>query len=289
MNKKNNIPALPEVMIRPHIQAALLEDFGTGGDITSRACFPDKENVKAELVARESGRLSGLQAALLTFEELDSDIKVSPQLQEGSDFTHGTVLAEISGPVSSVLSAERVALNYLTHLSAVASYTAKAVQIIEQAGSETRIAATRKTLPGLRMFQKQAVLHGGGWPHRYGLSDAVMLKDNHIAAIGKDVASSIQSIRSQLGHMVCISVEVDRLDQIDAVLEGKADVILLDNMSTDQIQEAIQHINKRATVEVSGGVSLENLVEAALLGVDVISMGALTHSAGNIDIGLDLK
>ena len=166
MSKKNNIPALPEVMIRPHIQAALLEDFGTGGDITSRACFLNKENVKAELVARESGRLSGLQAALLTFKEVDSDVEINAQLKEGSDFMPGMVLAEISGSVSSVLSAERVALNYLTHLSAIASYTARAVQIIEQAGSETRIAATRKTMPGLRALQKQAVLHGGGWPHR---------------------------------------------------------------------------------------------------------------------------
>jgi nicotinate-nucleotide pyrophosphorylase (carboxylating) len=274
----------PALLIEPQVRAALEEDLGGAGDITSQLTIPDDRQATARLVARKPGRIAGLIAAETAFRLIDPDLAFAVSVPDGADADTGTVLATITGRARSLLTAERVALNFLGPLSGTATATAALVRAVE--GTGTRIVCTRKTLPGLRVLQKYAVRCGGGFNHRFGLDDAAMVKDNHIAAAG-GIAPALERLRAGLGHMVKIEIEVDGLVQLEEALAAGADTILLDNMSLDDLRRAVALSNGRAVLEASGNVTLARVRAIAETGVNYISSGALTHSAANLDIGLD--
>ena len=266
-----------------------LDEDAPWGDITGEAFIPATASAKADLRAREDGVLAGLEVFARAFTLVDSSVTVDLTAADGDAFTAGQVLATVTGPARAVLQAERIALNFCQRMSGIATQTRA---YVDAAAGRARIVDTRKTTPGLRAFEKHAVVCGGGHNHRFGLSDAVMAKDNHLAVLtgeGLSVADAIRSARARLPHTTVVEVEVDRLDQVPAVLEGGADIIMLDNFTPTQLREGVELVNGRAVVEASGNVTLETIPEIAATGVDVISSGALTHSVRAIDLGLDLS
>ncbi|WP_417220924.1 carboxylating nicotinate-nucleotide diphosphorylase [Achromobacter spanius] len=278
------VPPLPDVMLLPLVQAALLEDLGRAGDLTTDAIVPADAVAETRLVSRQEGVLAGLDMARLAFQTMDPQIKFSASLRDGADLSPGTEIARLHGNARAMLTAERVALNFLCHLSGVASATASIARAISGYGA--RVTCTRKTLPGLRAVQKYAVRVGGGSNHRFGLDDAVLIKDNHIALAG-GVANAVQRARAGVGHMVKIELEVDTLAQLEVALSLGVDVVLLDNMSLDDLRRAVDMARGRAVTEASGRITPETATEVAATGVDQIAVGWLTHSAKVLDIGLD--
>jgi nicotinate-nucleotide pyrophosphorylase (carboxylating) len=272
------------LLIEPIVRAGLAEDLGRAGDITTDAIIPVDEKARAVIAAREAGVVSGLIAADLAFKLVDPGVRLTPRAPDGSEVAQGSVIAELEGPARAILTGERVALNFIVHMSGVATATQRLVKAV--AGTNARIICTRKTLPGLRVLQKYAVRCGGGLNHRFGLDDAVLIKDNHIAAAG-GVAASIRALRGRLGPMVKIEVEVDTLSQLEEALAAGAEAILLDNMPPEMMKRAVAITNGRASLEASGGITQERVRAIAESGVDFISSGALTHSARAMDAGLD--
>ncbi|WP_350349472.1 carboxylating nicotinate-nucleotide diphosphorylase [Agromyces sp. G08B096] len=271
------------------IVGAALDEDAPWGDLTGETLIPETATAAADLVAREAGVLSGVDVFAAAFRLADPRIAVEPLAADGDRFDAGAVLTRVTGPARGILRAERVALNLVQRMSGIATLTATYVAAV--AGTTARIVDTRKTTPGLRSLERQAVRDGGGRNHRRSLSDAVMAKDNHLAVLaagGVDLASALRAARERMPHTAHLEVEVDRLDQIDAVLAGGADTVMLDNFTPDELREGVARIAGRAIVEASGGVSLETVAEIAATGVDVISVGALTHSVRSLDLGLDI-
>lgn len=278
-------PSVPDLVLEPMLRMALAEDLGSYGDITTRTVIPAGTTYRARLTAREAGVVSGMQVAALAFRLVDPTLAPVVQAPDGTPCQPGDVLMEIEGDAASILTAERVALNFAGRLSGIASLTAAFVD--ETAGTETRITCTRKTTPGLRIVEKLAVLHGGGFNHRFSLSDAILIKDNHIAAAG-GVRPVLEACKAQASHMMRVEIEVDTLAQLEEVLEvGGADVVLLDNMDSETLRRAVALVDGRLVTEASGNMRLERIAEVAATGVDYISSGALTHSARTLDLGLD--
>ncbi len=270
------------------VRAALAED-APWGDVTSELFVPVEATARAEFNAREPGVFSGSAVLVATFTEVDPSISVDLRIADGDRFVAGDVLAVIEGNARGVLRAERIALNLVQRMSGIATLTAEYVALT--AGTAARIADTRKTTPGLRALERQAVRDGGGRNHRFSLSDAVLAKDNHLAVLtagGASVTDVILAARERLGHTTHLEVEVDRIDQIEPVLAGGVDTIMLDNFSPDELREGVALVAGRATIEASGGVNLDTVREIAATGVDVISVGALTHSVRALDLGLDV-
>ncbi len=266
-----------------------LEEDGAWNDITTLSTVPAEEQAEARIIARREGVIAGLMVAAEVFRTLDPDVHVELLLPEGSHVAPDTVIAHISGPACSILSAERVALNFLGHLSGIATLTSYCVRALE--GTHARILDTRKTTPGLRALEKAAIQLGGGKNHRFGLNDGVLIKDNHIKAAG-GVAQAVLSARAKAPHLLKIEVECETLAEVREALEAQADVILLDNMHVEQMREAVAHIhaaNSRVLIEASGniGTDLTRIAAVAATGVDFISSGALTHSAPNFDVSLE--
>ncbi len=276
---------LDPIAVRRAVEAALAEDLGRAGDITSAATIPESAVARVVIAARQTGRLAGLQLAEAAFRSLDPAISFKAEVEDGARLTAGEVIARIEGPARAVLSAERTALNFLGHLSGVATETARYADLI--AHTRARICCTRKTTPGLRIFEKYAVRCGGGSNHRFGLDDAILIKDNHIAVAG-GVEAALRGAKSSAGHLVKIEIEVDTLEQLDRVIAEGADVVLLDNMSPAVLGEAVERIDGRMLAEASGNVSLDTVVAIAESGVDLISVGRITHSAPTLDLGLDV-
>ncbi|MCD9149129.1 carboxylating nicotinate-nucleotide diphosphorylase [Pseudophaeobacter flagellatus] len=276
---------LPDLLIEPLVRAALLEDLGQNGDITTRAVIPPATRYKARLNARQPGVVSGMQIARLAFQLVDPTLQIVTRIEDGSPCAPGDLLMTIEGAAASILSGERVALNFAGRLSGIASLTASFVA--ETKGTQTRITCTRKTTPGLRMVEKQAVVHGGGANHRFGLSDAILIKDNHIAAAG-GITAVLNAAKASVSHMMKVEIEVDTLAQLEEVLQtGGADVVLLDNMTTEDLRRAVALTRGTLVSEASGNMTLGRIAEVAATGVDYISSGALTHSAQTLDLGLD--
>ena len=279
-----NIPPLPAIMIEPAVRAALLEDLGRAGDLTTDSIVPADARTTCALVAREAGVVCGLDFALWSFRLIDPRIEVRVALPDGSRLKPGDLIATVTGPARGILTGERVALNFLTHLSGVASATRSIADAI--AGTKAQVCCTRKTMPGLRAAQKYAVRVGGGSNHRFGLDDAVLIKDNHVAIAG-GVKPAVERARAGVGHLVKIELEVDTLDQLREAMDLGVDAVLLDNMGPDLLREAVGIVAGRAITEASGQIRLETALPIAQSGVDLMSAGWLTHSARVLDIGLD--
>ncbi|MFY1710227.1 carboxylating nicotinate-nucleotide diphosphorylase [Tritonibacter mobilis] len=276
---------LPDLILEPLVKSALMEDLGSYGDVTTRAVIPDDVTYSARLRAREEAVVSGMQVAALAFRLVDANLRVNTLVADGAACQPGDVLMEIEGKAASILMGERVALNFAGRLTGIATLTA--AMEAETRGTEARITCTRKTTPGLRMVEKLAVLHGGGFNHRYSLSDAILIKDNHIAAAG-GIRAVLDATKAHASHMMAVEIEVDTLDQLREVLEvGGASVVLLDNMTPDQLREAVKINAGRLALEASGNVKRDTVAAIAATGVDYISSGALTHSARTVDLGLD--
>lgn len=278
------IRRLPDLLIDPVVRRALAEDLGRAGDVTAQACIPADARLEAVIAARRPGVLAGLDCARLALAVMDPAARFGARLNDGDAFAAGAVLAVIEGDARAVLAAERTALNLLGRLCGVATLTRAYVDAV--AGTRARIADTRKTTPGLRALEKHAVACGGGVNHRFGLDDAVLIKDNHVAVCG-GVGEAVRRARAVAGHLMKVEVEIDRLDQLDEALAAGPDVVMLDNFTLDDLREAVARTAGRATLEASGGVTLETAAAIAATGVDVISVGALTHSAPSLDVGLD--
>ncbi|QAY94702.1 nicotinate-nucleotide diphosphorylase (carboxylating) [Methylovirgula ligni] len=274
----------PRVILEPLVRTALIEDLGLAGDLTTNAIVPADAETTARFVTRKAGIVAGLDLAALTFQLVDPALAFSVAVPDGARVAAGETIATVSGRAASILVAERVALNFLGHLSGIATATAHFVAAVE--GHKAQIVCTRKTTPGLRAVEKYAVRAGGGHNHRFGLDDAVLIKDNHIAIAG-GVGEALRRAKQNVGHLVKIEIEVDSLAQLRAALAEKPDAVLLDNMSPAQLAEAVEIVGGRALTEASGGVSLDNVARIAASGVDLISIGWLTHSAPVLDIGLD--
>jgi len=285
---RSSLAPLSPVIYEPVVRAALAEDFGTGGDITSDATIAAGTRARGSLVARKAGVLAGLDAALFAFRVLDPDVRIESYVRDGERLASGTTIATVDGLAHGILGAERTALNLLSHLSGIA--TATAAYVAARGDAPCAIAETRKTLPGLRALEKYAVRAGGGKNHRLRLDDAILIKDNHIAIAGS-IATALDRARSRAGHLVKIEIEVDSLAQLGEVLAhpGGVDCVLLDNFSIADVREAVRRARGRTTLEASGGITLESIPELAAAGVDVISVGALTHSVVALDIGLDIE
>jgi nicotinate-nucleotide pyrophosphorylase (carboxylating) len=278
------IDPLPDLLIEPIVRAALAEDLGRAGDLTSLACIDAEARFEAVFASRQAGVVAGLACARLTIQALDPDARFELAAADGARVEAGQALARVGANARALLSAERVALNLLGRLSGVASLTRAYVDAV--AGAGAAIADTRKTTPGLRALEKYAVRCGGGVNHRFGLDDAILIKDNHVAACG-GVGEAIRRARAAAGHLVKIEAEVDGLGQLEEALAERPDVVMLDNFSLDDLRAAVAMAKGRAVLEASGGVSLASVRAIAETGVDVISVGALTHSAPVLDIGLD--
>ena len=278
------IQPLPDLIIEPIVRAALVEDLGRAGDITSLACIDADARLSARFAGRQAGVVAGLACARLAILALDPAARFETLVQDGDVLAPGAVLARVDANARALLSAERVALNLLGRLSGVASLTAAYVAAV--AGTSARIVDTRKTTPGLRALEKYAVRCGGGVNHRFGLDDAILIKDNHVAACG-GVGEAIRRARAAAGHLVKVEAEVDSLAQLDEALAERPDVIMLDNFTLDDLREAVARAKGQVVLEASGGVNLTTVRAIAETGVDVISVGALTHSAPVLDIGLD--
>ncbi len=274
------------LLIEPIVRAALIEDLGRAGDITSDAIVPADAPIAAVIVARQPGVVAGIDAGLLAFELLDPALKIELLCADGSRVERGQTVARISGRARPVLAAERTALNLICRLSGVATATRSLVDAI--AGTKARIVCTRKTTPGLRILEKEAVRLGGGANHRFGLDDAMLIKDNHIALAG-GVGPALERARSHAGHLVKIELEVDTLDQLAEALEHRVDAVLLDNMDPDTLRRAVAMVAGRAVTEASGRITRESAPAIAASGVDLISSGWITHSAPILDLGLDIE
>jgi nicotinate-nucleotide pyrophosphorylase (carboxylating) len=279
-----NLSPLPQIMLEPLVRGALLEDLGRAGDITTDAIVPADQQASVVLAARQPGVVVGLDLAALAFRLIDPAIEMTVAKPDGSRLATGDVIATLRGPARGLLTAERVALNFLCHLSGIATATAGIVEAVR--GHRASIVCTRKTTPGLRALEKYAVRAGGGSNHRFGLDDAVLIKDNHIAIAG-GVRPAIERARANVGHLVKIEVEVDTLEQLAEVLTLNIDAVLLDNMSPETLGRAVNMVDGRAITEASGRVNPATAAAIAASGVDLISVGWLTHSAPILDIGLD--
>ncbi len=278
------IEPIPDLLIEPVVRAALAEDLGRAGDVTAQACIEADARLSATFGARQAGTVAGLACARLAVLALDPTASFQATAADGDVVAPGTILARVEGNARALLSAERTALNLLGRLSGVATLTGAYVQAV--AGTRARIADTRKTTPGLRHLEKYAVRCGGGLNHRFGLDDAILIKDNHVAACG-GVAKALERARAAAGHLMKIEVEVDSLVQLEEALPHRPDVIMLDNFSLADLATAVALVDGRVVLEASGGVNLQTVRAIAETGVDVISVGALTHSAPVLDIGLD--
>ena len=273
------------LIIEPVVRAALLEDLGRAGDITTDAVVPAEARVEAVIAARQPGVLAGLDAALLAFELIDPALRIERLRADGDRISRGETVAQISGRARGVLGAERTALNLLSRISGVATATRALADAI--AGYEAKIVCTRKTTPGLRTLEKEAVRLGGGANHRFGLDDAMLIKDNHIALAG-GVRAALERAQRHAGHLVKIELEVDTLDQLAEGLEVGVDAVLLDNMTPETLRRAVAMVDGRAVTEASGRISPETAAAVAATGVDLISSGWITHSAPILDLGLDI-
>jgi nicotinate-nucleotide pyrophosphorylase (carboxylating) len=278
------IVPLPDLVVEPIVRAALAEDLGRAGDVTTEAVIPTDAKARAKLVARAEGRIAGLQCARLAFHLIDPSLKFSISIGDGSDTGDSYTVATIEGPARGLLTGERVALNFVGHLSGVATATRALVRAV--AGTKAKITCTRKTTPGLRQLEKYAVRCGGGTNHRFGLDDAILIKDNHIAAAG-GIAPALKRAKAAAGHMMRIEIEVDSLAQLEEALANGADAVLLDNMTPDLLRQAVKLNIGRAALEASGGVTLSTVRAIAETGIDYISSGAITHSAPSLDVALD--
>ena len=279
-------PALDKVLLEPLVQAALVEDLGRRGDVTSQATIPAERQAKLQIRARQAGVICGMDVARLSFAAVDEQIEFVAQVHDGERVAAGSVLAIVSGNARHLLTAERTALNFLTHLSGIATATQQIVDSVAEYPAQ--ITCTRKTIPGLRTLQKYAVRCGGGRNHRLGLDDAILIKDNHIAIAG-DIQTAIKQAQDFAGHLIPIEVEVDTLEQLQLALDAGVSLVLLDNMSPDTLSEAVVMCQGRAQTEASGGITPETVQAAAKTGVDFIAMGYLTHSTTALDIGLDFS
>jgi len=275
---------LPDLLIQPVVSAALAEDLGRAGDVTAQACIEAHTRLTAVFAARQSGVVAGLACARLAVLALDPGARFEAMVADGYEIQPGEVLARVEANARALLSAERTALNLLGRLSGVASLTRSYVDAV--AGTKARIADTRKTTPGLRHLEKYAVRCGGGLNHRFGLDDAILIKDNHVAACG-GVGEALKRARAAAGHLMKIEVEVDSLTQLEEALPYRPDVVMLDNFSLEDLRKAVAMTGGAVTLEASGGVNLQTVRGIAETGVQVISVGALTHSASVLDIGLD--
>jgi nicotinate-nucleotide pyrophosphorylase (carboxylating) len=274
------------LLVEPIVRAALFEDLGRAGDITTDAVVPEDARVEAVMVARQPGVLAGLEAGLRAFELLDPDLHFERLAAEGRRLERGQAVARISGRARPVLAAERVALNFVCRMSGVATATRSLADAIE--GHKARIVCTRKTTPGLRILEKEAVRLGGGANHRFGLDDAMLIKDNHIALAG-GVGPALERARAHAGHLVKIELEVDTLDQLAEALDHRVDAVLLDNMDPPTLRRAVAMVDGRAVTEASGRITRETAPAIAAAGVDLISSGWITHSAPILDLGLDIE
>lgn len=286
MQSQIDLAPLPPTLVDKAVRDALAEDLGLLGDITTNATIPSSTRAVADIAARKAGIVSGLALAETSFRTLQADVQFEIACADGHAVAAGDVIARVTGNARALLSGERVALNYLGRLSGIATLTRRYVDAIS--GTNARIVDTRKTTPGLRAFEKYAVRCGGGHNHRIGLFDAVLIKDNHIVAAG-GLSKAVTAARNVAGHMTKIEVEVDTLEQLDEALKLPIDAVLLDNMNPKQLREAVTRVNRKCLTEASGGVSLETVRAIAETGVDLISVGALTHSASVLDIGLDFS
>ena len=281
----SSIPDLPAIIVADAVRAALREDLGRAGDITSLATIPADASATAVIATRKPGTLAGLAFAACAFAEIDPAVSFVASKSDGDKLKAGDVIARATGPARAILAGERVALNYLCHLSGIATETARLVAKV--AHTQARICCTRKTTPGLRAFEKYAVRCGGGWNHRFGLDDAILIKDNHIAVAGS-VGEAIRAARAFAGHLVKIEIEVDTLEQLAEAVSADPDVVLLDNMKPEILRKAVELVAGRARTEASGGITLETVAAIAETGVDYISSGWITHSAPALDLGLDV-
>ena len=279
-------PALDEVLLKPLVEAALTEDLGRRGDVTSQATIPADMQAQLQIKARQAGVICGMDLARLSFALVDAQIEFIAQVVDGETVAAGTVLAIVSGNARHLLTAERTALNFMTHLSGIATATRQIVDSVAEYPAQ--ITCTRKTIPGLRTVQKYAVRCGGGRNHRLGLDDAILIKDNHIAIAG-DIKTAIQQAQDFAGHLIPIEVEVDTLAQLEQALEAGVSLVLLDNMSPETLSKAVTICKGRAKTEASGGITPETVQAVAETGVDFIAMGYLTHSTTALDIGLDFS
>ncbi|MGP9687939.1 carboxylating nicotinate-nucleotide diphosphorylase [Psychrobacter sp. AOP22-C1-C5] len=279
-------PALDEVLLKPLVEAALIEDLGRRGDITSQATIPVDKQAQLQIKARQAGVICGMDLARLSFAMVDTQIEFNAQVNDGEMVAAGTVLATVRGNARHLLTAERTALNFMTHLSGIATATRQIVDSVAE--YRAQITCTRKTIPGLRILQKYAVRCGGGRNHRLGLDDAILIKDNHIAIAG-DIKTAIQQAQDFAGHLMPIEVEVDTLDQLQQALDAGASLVLLDNMTPEVLSQAVAMCNGRAKTEASGGITPATVQAVAKTGIDFIAMGYLTHSTTALDIGLDFS
>jgi nicotinate-nucleotide pyrophosphorylase (carboxylating) len=275
-----------ELFAEPIVRAALLEDIGRGGDLTTEAIVEPNREATAQVIARSSGIIAGVSVAVLAFRLLEERIDAAILTGDGERIEAGGVVAEIAGSARAILTAERTALNFLSHLSGIATATRALVDLV--AGTRAKIADTRKTTPGLRALERYAVACGGGTNHRFGLDDGILIKDNHLALAGS-IRAAVADARARAGHMVKIEIEVDTLEQLDEALAEPIDAVLLDNMKPAMLAEAVRVVDGRVLVEASGGVDESNVLEIARTGVDVISVGRLTHSAPALDVSLEMS
>jgi nicotinate-nucleotide pyrophosphorylase (carboxylating) len=280
-----HLPPLWPLLYEEAVRRALAEDLGRAGDLTTDAIVPANRLAEARLVARAAGRIAGVEPALAAFRLLDPSVEAGVALADGSDAAAGATIATVRGPARAILAAERTALNFLGHLSGIATATRDLVAAV--AGHRARIVCTRKTTPGLRALEKHAVRAGGGANHRFGLDDAVLIKDNHVALAG-GVVPAVERARAASGHLVKIEVEVDTLDQLDEALAAGADAVLLDNMPLDVLRQAVERARGRAITEASGGITAGTAAAVAATGVDLISVGWLTHSAPALNVALEV-
>ncbi|MBB6408828.1 carboxylating nicotinate-nucleotide diphosphorylase [Mesorhizobium sangaii] len=281
-----SLAPLPAIMLEPLVRAALLEDLGRAGDVTSDAVIPKDHHATTALTARQAGTVAGLDLAMLAFRLIDQSVDMTVHHGDGSEVEADEIVATVSGPARAILTAERTALNFLCHLSGIATATASVVAAVR--GHGAKIVCTRKTTPGLRAVEKYAVRAGGGSNHRFGLDDAILIKDNHIAIAG-GIRPAIERVRGSVGHLVKIEVEVDTLAQLEEVLALAPDAVLLDNMSVDELRQAVVLVAGRTITEASGRITAAIAPAVAATGVDLISIGWLTHSAPILDIGLDYR
>ena len=285
----DSLPAIPlgvpQAEVDRIITTALAEDLALAGDLTTESIFAPGDRAEARVVARQAGRIAGAAIACRVFGLLDPAVAVATAIDDGADANRGDVIATVSGPTRAILTGERVCLNLLGHMCGIATATRDAVALVGDSG--VRIVDTRKTTPGLRAIEKYAVRCGGGSNHRFGLHDTVMIKDNHIAAAGS-ITGALDRVKASVGHTVKVEVEVDEIHQIPEALAAGADIILLDNMDPEQLREAVALINGAALTEASGGITAATIAAVAGSGVDVISMGALTHSAPRLDVAMDM-
>lgn len=281
-----NLSPLPAIMLEPLVRAALLEDLGRAGDLTTDAIVPKDHHTTTVLSARQAGTVAGIDLATLAFRLIDQNVDIKVHRTDGSEVAPGEVIATVSGPARAILTAERTALNFLCHLSGITTATASVVAAVRDHGA--KIVCTRKTTPGLRAVEKYAVRAGGGSNHRFGLDDAILIKDNHIAIAG-GIRPAIERARRSVGHLVKIEVEVDTLVQLEEAMGLTPDAVLLDNMSIDELREAVALVAGRSITEASGRITAAIAPAVAATGIDLISIGWLTHSAPILDIGLDYR